>query len=322
MKTGDRLTARVLLIGWEAAEWNIIAPLVEAGELRNLNRLIDQGVIGRLAAFDPPLPPVAWTSVITGKHPQDHGILGFEEPAENGIDVRPFSPASRRCKAVWNILSDAGLTCHAIGWPATWPAEKLNGVALGSTWDETDTRPQFDSGAVWPSEFAETATELRMNITELNINDLRPFIPAIGADDLTDPAILTLGRAVASAASRQAAATYLMENKPWDFLAVYFPSLDQIIRSFIEFHPPRLPHLNDAGFEKFRGVVTEAYRFHDQMLGRLVDLAGPETTVFVCSTRGVQTGGARATRVGLTPISMNRDCTMLPPAVHQKGMLL
>ena len=51
-------TARVLLIAWEAAEWNIIEPLVEAGALPHLNHLIDQGVIGRFAASDPPLAPI------------------------------------------------------------------------------------------------------------------------------------------------------------------------------------------------------------------------------------------------------------------------
>src|SRR4029078_3235417 len=96
-------SSKVLLIGWEAAEWNIIEPLLEAGQLPHLNRLIDNGVIGRLAAFDPSVPPVAWTSLATGKTPAAHGIIGFEEPAENGVDVRPFCPVSRRCKAIWNI---------------------------------------------------------------------------------------------------------------------------------------------------------------------------------------------------------------------------
>src|SRR3954468_490963 len=155
MQHNSRYPSKVLLIGWEAAEWNIIAPLVEAGELPHLNRLIDQGVTARLAAFDPPLRPIAWTSLVTGKRPQDHGILGIEEPAENGVDVRPFSPASRRCKAIWNILSDSNLKCHVIGWPATYPAEKLNGMMLSSDWDETPSEREFDSGTVWPAEFAQ-----------------------------------------------------------------------------------------------------------------------------------------------------------------------
>jgi tetratricopeptide (TPR) repeat protein len=77
-------------------------------------------------------------------------------------------------------------------------------------------------------------------------------------------------------------------------MAVYFDSLDEMTRDFIEFHPPRLSHLDEERFEKYRGVVSEAYRFHDQALGRLVELAGPETTTILCSTMGVQTDRARA----------------------------
>ncbi|MDQ6622526.1 MAG: alkaline phosphatase family protein, partial [Verrucomicrobiota bacterium] len=291
--------SRVLLIGWESAEWKIIEPLAEGGELPHLTQLIENGVMGRLATLDPPLPPLTWTSIATGKAPQDHGVLGLEEPAENGIDVQPFSSKSRRCAAIWNILPEAGSTCHVVGWPATSPAENINGVMLSSGWDtpigDRNVPPDLAESFVSPPGFASTASELRMHPGELSINDLRPFIPSLQAlDSSNDPAILHLGHAVAMAASRQAAATYLMENEPWDFLAVYFPSLEQIVRHFIEFHPPRMKHLSEERFKKFRNVVAEAYRFHDKMLGRLIELAGPLTNVFLCSSSGVHTETSRA----------------------------
>ncbi|MGZ4982686.1 MAG: alkaline phosphatase family protein [Chthoniobacterales bacterium] len=292
-------TARVLLIGWESAEWKIIEPLVEAGELPHLTRLIENGAMGRLATLDPPLPPLTWTSIATGKAPQDHGVLGLEEPAENGIDVQPFSSKSRRCEAIWNILSESGKACHVVGWPATSPAENINGVMISSGWDtpigERDVPWELPPSLVSPRGFTSTASELRMHPGELSVNDLVPFIPSLQTVDASnEPAILHLSQAVAIAASRQAAATYLMENEPWDFLAVYFPSLDEIVRHFIEFHPPQMKHLSEERFEKFRNVVAEAYRFHDQMLGRLIELAGPRTNLILCSASGVHTETSRA----------------------------
>ena len=296
MKPEPYPASKVLLIDWDAADWNIISPLLEEGELPHLNRLIEEGVIGRLATLDLPLPPLAATTLVTGRRPEAHGILGWEEPAENGIDVRPFSPASRRCKAIWNILTDLGMRCHVIGWPATRPAEKLRGVMLSHRWgsQKTEEEPRR-SDAVSPPDFVKSAAELWMDPRELKLDALQSFIPTLQPDDSkSEPAISGLGQAIALAASAHAAATYLMENEPWDFLAVYFDSLDEITRGFIEFHPPRLPHLSEERFEKYRRVVTEACRFHDQMLGRLVELAGPETTIVLCSTRGVQTGRSRA----------------------------
>jgi predicted AlkP superfamily phosphohydrolase/phosphomutase/tetratricopeptide (TPR) repeat protein len=289
----------LLVIGWEAAEWSIIEPLLDAGELPNLNRLIEHGVMGRLVSRCPSDPPLAWTSVATGQRPEDHGIVGSEEPDRNGIDVRPFPVTSRRCKAVWNLLNDIGLRTHVIAWPATWPAEKLNGVMLSSGWDAplaaATLQSWFASDAVSPPEFTETATELRMHLQELQVKDLASFVPMISeSDPVKDSKIAILGHAVAMAASRQSAATYLMENDPCDFMAVHFPSIDEITRVFIEFYPPRLPHASEEQFEKFRGVIAEAYRLHDQMFGRLAELAGPSCTVILCSTSGVYTGRARA----------------------------
>jgi predicted AlkP superfamily phosphohydrolase/phosphomutase/Tfp pilus assembly protein PilF len=292
--------SKLLLIAWEAAEWSIIEPLLEAGELPNLNRLMEHGVMGRLANLIGPVePPLAWTSVATGKRPEDHGIVGSQEPDENGIDVRPFPVTSRRCKAVWNLLNDIGLRTHVVAWPMTWPAEKLNGVMLSSGWDaplvDPGVRSWFALDAVSPPEFTETATELRMHLHELRVNDLASWVPMIrDSDPVNESKIAVLGHAVAMAASRHSAATYLMENEPWDFLAVHFPSIDEITRAFIEFYPPRLPHLTEERFEKFRGVIVEAYRFHDKMLGRLMELAGSSSTVIVCSTSGVYTGRSRA----------------------------
>ena len=43
----------------------------------------------------------------------------------------------------------------------------------------------------------------------------------------------------------------------------------------------------------YKDVVKGAYRFHDMMLERLLDLAGPETTVILCSDHGFESGSQR-----------------------------
>mgnify|MGYP001333022098 CR=1 FL=1 len=71
---------RVLLIGWDAADWKVINPLLERGELPALQRFMDEGAWGNLATLHPILSPMLWTSIATGKRPQKHGIHGFIEP--------------------------------------------------------------------------------------------------------------------------------------------------------------------------------------------------------------------------------------------------
>ncbi len=292
-------TPRVLLIAWDGAEWDVIAPLLESGDLPNCERLIDRGVMGKMATLHSALAPLAWNSVATGRPPEEHGILGYKEPAPDGRSVRPFSSAARRARTLWDILSGHGFKTHVIGWPASHPAERVNGLTISEIFDEPvgELRAPWPAPAesVAPADQAKTFAELRMHPGEITRHDLRPFVPEIDAvDPREEPAVLRLAQAIALAASRQALTTYVMENEPWDFFALYQPALERISREFLQFHPPQLVGIGEREFERFQGVVRESYRFHDAMLGRLLELVGDEATILLCSTCGFHTGALRA----------------------------
>jgi|HubBroStandDraft_1064217.scaffolds.fasta_scaffold00285_30 predicted AlkP superfamily phosphohydrolase/phosphomutase len=91
--------SRFLLVGWDAADWKVIDPLLARGAMLHLAGIVSAGVRGNLATIYPPLSPIA-----TGKRPSSHGILGFVEPTEDGLSVRPISNLGRGAKALWNIL--------------------------------------------------------------------------------------------------------------------------------------------------------------------------------------------------------------------------
>ena len=48
---------KVLLIGWDAADWKIINPLLDAGRMPALESLVNRGVIGKLATLEPTFSP-------------------------------------------------------------------------------------------------------------------------------------------------------------------------------------------------------------------------------------------------------------------------
>ena len=49
-----KLAKKVLLIGWDAANWKVIHPLMDSGKMPALEKLINTGVMGNLATLDPP----------------------------------------------------------------------------------------------------------------------------------------------------------------------------------------------------------------------------------------------------------------------------
>ena len=100
---------KVLLIGWDAADWDIIWPLIAQGKMPALKSLIQRGVYGNMSTMNPPYSPMLWTSVVTGKTPDKHGVLGFIEVTPDAKTVRPVTTTSRKTRALWNIFHNKGL---------------------------------------------------------------------------------------------------------------------------------------------------------------------------------------------------------------------
>src|SRR5438552_392008 len=100
-----RLASKVLVVGWGAADWKLITPLLEAGQLPALEGLLNRGVMGDLAGPAPAIPALLWTSLATGTRADRHGVLGPVEPDPITGGLRPTVGTSRRVKAVWNVLS-------------------------------------------------------------------------------------------------------------------------------------------------------------------------------------------------------------------------
>ncbi|MCS6917021.1 MAG: alkaline phosphatase family protein [Chitinophagales bacterium] len=304
---GKRIAKRLLLIGWDAADWKVINPLLDQGLMPTLESLVNQGVMGNIATLDPPLSPILWSSIATGKLGDKHGVLGFVEPDVQNSTIRPVQSTSRKVKAIWNILSQCGLKCNVVGWWPSHPAEHINGVMVSNFYQKSkgyyDDPWPMAAGTVWPSELADTLAELRVHPAELSEQHILPFIPEASKsfDMRYMPAVGMLANILAHTASVHNAATYLMRNTEWDFMAVYYDAIDHFCHGFMKFHPPQRKGIPDELFRLFKDVVSSAYRYHDMMLQRLLDLAGNETTVLLLSDHGFHSDHLRPNRLPREP---------------------
>ena len=302
----DSPARKVLLIGWDAADWNVIDPLLEAGHMPALQRLIERGVRGNIATLDPPFSPMLWTSIATGKTADQHGIFHFTQPREDGINARPVLSLGRKVKALWNILSQEGLRSNVVGWWPSHPAEPIRGAMVSNFFQKpqglTPDEWPLDPDAVHPPELAERLAALRVLPTELTASLLLPFIPRLReVDQGEDQRPLALAKNLAEAATVQAVTTHLMEATDWDLTAVYFDMIDHLGHGFMKYHPPKLPTVTDEEFERYRHVVTACYRFHDMMLERLLQLAGEDATVVLLSDHGFRSDHLRPHAIPKVP---------------------
>jgi predicted AlkP superfamily phosphohydrolase/phosphomutase/tetratricopeptide (TPR) repeat protein len=284
---------KVLVIGWDAAEWKVIMPLIQQGKMPALSRLMSRGVHGKLQTLDPPLSPMLWTSIATGFRADTHGIGGFIEPTPDGENLRPVTSTSRKVKAIWNILNQEGYKSNVVAWWPSNPAEPINGVMVSNLY-QIATKPleeewEMPNGTVHPKEMEETMKEFRIHPHQITLNQALPFIPNL-KDNIplrSDRRTTSVIKNMANAGTIHSASCHLLEKSDWDFMAVYHDAIDHFSHVAMRYFPPRRPEIPEQDFEDFQHVVEAAYVFHDRMLDRMMSLIDEEnTTVLLISDHG------------------------------------
>lgn len=289
---------RLLLVGWDSADWKIMHPLMDAGKLPVLAHLVNRGISGNLTTLEPQLSPMLWTSIATGKMAYHHGVAGFTEVDPQTGGVVPVSAATRQCRTVWEMLGGHGLRSHLVSWFATQGEQDLHGKMVSNMFchlhgvrpgQDPETWPAPPPGTYWPPELAATMNELRVSPHEVDPDQiLRLFVPdAPKLDQTKDLRLLHLTRLLAESFSVHSAATHLMVSDPdWDFMAVYYRSIDEISHAFMPYNPPKMEGIPQEDFEMYREVVDGSYRLHDLFLQRLIELAGADAAFVLVSDHG------------------------------------
>ena len=269
--------SRVLLIGWEAADWRLLRPLMERGRMPHLQKMVAQGVSGDLGLTLPRLTSSLWTSVVTGKRAHKHRVLrSAADPTQLG-----YRHSERRCSALWNILDQSGLSSIAVGWPVTDPAESSRGVMVSDRFIRLGVRDPIGvpASGLQPSRLLSRLSDLVVSSDRLAPDVVRTLLDGELDPTSWEASALELIRARAAELSTiQAMATALAQWEPWDFMAVHYP----VIRSpgpeglETEFHPGLLD--GDAG-----RLLSGSLACLDRMLGTLVQMVGPQTRTLLVS---------------------------------------
>ena len=289
---------RVLLVGLDGGDWELLEPLARRGVMPNLARLMATGSWGELTSITPLLSPLIWTTMATGVGPEVHGILDFVEadPA-TGAKV-PISGRQRRVPALWNMASAAGLSVVVSGWWATWPAETVNGVLISDRlfFLLSDTVAEGPMGTVvFPPE-AEAANRALAERAERETDEatIRALLPVsdeayrsarAAAKGMADP-IDGFRRIVVGTRTYFGAALAAAAARP-DLMMVYCIGTDEVGHVLAPYLPPPLPGA-DASFSQAAAVGVERYfAVVDRWIGRLHELCPPrECAVLVVSDHG------------------------------------
>jgi predicted AlkP superfamily phosphohydrolase/phosphomutase len=244
--------ARLLVVGWDGATFDLLDPLIEAGRLPNLARLAREGRTAWLESTKVPISSAAWTGAATGHGPGETGIYDFFEREEDSLGIRVIDSRANRRPPIWRILSGRGLHVNVWGVPITWPPEPVSGTMVAGMLSP----PGGDYA--WPAAYSSILRD-------------RGFLPDIGV--WTTLRKMTPERMFEQLAVKEQAVLELLRRPDWDFSMVVFKSLD------VASH-----YLYDGRMDT---PVAQVLDQLDRILGLMLEAAGPDTNVLLVSDHGV-----------------------------------
>jgi predicted AlkP superfamily phosphohydrolase/phosphomutase/tetratricopeptide (TPR) repeat protein len=323
---------KVLLVGMDAADWQLAGPLADAGRMPHLASLRSRGAWGTVRSLVPVLSPLLWTSVATGRTADVHGVIDFLVPDPATGRRTPVQSGARRAPALWDHFTAWSRTSDIVAWWATWPAEPLAGRLVSDrlAYSLFGIEPP-GSGArlTWPPELLESIRPLVVRDADISYDDIRRFLDIAPEEFAAARARLLEGEAEAQrhpvghlirilAATRtyHAVALSLLRSGQADLTAVYYQGIDEVCHRFIHFAPPALPGIDREDVKKYGRAVEAFYEYQDTLLGELVAAVDDSTVVMVISDHGFLNGPDR-------PAGKTADIEGQPARWHRRhGLLL
>lgn len=278
--------AKVLIIGWDGATWDIAKPLMAQGKLPNLSKLFSDGSHAYLNSTTPPMTLPSWSSMLTGCNPGKHGIFDFLQHNDDGVPE--FSNSTHRLVPTFHrMLSDRGGRVVSLAVPTTWPPEPVNGVMVSGF--DSPVSTGIDGSFCYPQSIYK---ELLNRFGGLRFADFQES--TIGAGWHSDARKLLLREIQ----RKEDIGCWLLEKERWDSFMLLFGESDTASHHFWMHYDESSPRHDPKATKELRETIPDVYQRLDLALGRLIESAKPNV-VCICSDHGF--GGA-----GVHAIYLNR----------------
>jgi predicted AlkP superfamily phosphohydrolase/phosphomutase len=256
---------KVFLLGLDGATWDVLSPLVSDGQLPNLARLMREGASGPLRSVFPPLSPVAWTGVMTGKNSGKHGVFEFLEQAHDPLGGRVNSSRSIKAELVWEIAGRYGKRTVAGGVPMSYPPRPAPGFFLG----DFLSPPSAADFASDPAIFAELEQALG--------GPYRPWSTAVHDGGRESQALTELTDFLDH---HLRAVRFLMERCDWDLFVFDLMATDRIQHELWHVWDQTHQAARGRDFTQLRQGFIDFWKRLDESLGGIA-AALPADCAFV-----------------------------------------
>jgi predicted AlkP superfamily phosphohydrolase/phosphomutase len=261
---------KTIVIGLDGATFDVLDPLMERGILPNLKSLAARGVRGKLRTVIPPGTGPAWSSIVTGLDPSNHGIFDLIVRATGSYNLGFLNAESLRAPTVWDLVGVFGGKVLVLNVPMTYPPREVNGYLVSGL-----LTPAGSERCTHP---ADLITRIRSMEPGYKIVPSQAFSPArIGAflDELEQ---------VFDAKAR--VLKTLLREADWRFAMQVFNETDFLQHALWHVLDTRHPRHDPVTERRFAERIYGFWRRVDDLIGEVTSVAGEEASIVVLSDHG------------------------------------
>ncbi len=261
---------RVVVIGVDAADIELIHHFVSKGLLKNFEKVMKGGVSGPLRSTIPPFTAPAWPSFFTGVYSDKHRIHDFVKEKKDHGGTRLCTLKDSKVPPLWDLLSNYR-SC-VMNLPMSFPAPKINGYFISGFPFTADKRKAF-----YPSSLLE---EIEKNCGKYPFHE-HEGIHGEGMEQLN---IYSFDHLLQAMEKRKEIFLHVLEEKECDIYIVQFQNPDKIQHNFWCFWDDRY-----IGYEKnntLNNSIERLYMKIDDIVGQILRHIDEETILFIVSDHG------------------------------------
>ncbi|MDP9227410.1 MAG: alkaline phosphatase family protein [Actinomycetota bacterium] len=262
-------TERLLIIGWDGADWEILDDLMSRGDLPNFAHMLGTGSRADLMSTIPSHSWAAWSTFLTASGPGKHGVYDFVERNPRNPNQRiPVTSSSLKMITFPEMLSRAGHEVRIGNVPVTFPPLVVRGRMISGV--TIPPRAPFVHPPEWSNEL-ERVAPFPVNGMEWKRYESHP------------EALVEEARRFVEERTRS---FEVMLEGSWDVAVCVYVAPDRLQHPLGAYLLPSHPSHAEVSDSPLGESIREVFRILDQAIDRLTAVAGSRTTVVVMSDHG------------------------------------
>jgi predicted AlkP superfamily phosphohydrolase/phosphomutase len=250
---------RVIIVGLDGVPYGLIHNLAARNIMPNTKKLIEYGTFRQMESTIPEISSVAWSSIITGRNPGEHGIFGYTDIPTGTYRLTFPNFNQLKSPAFWQKNSQE--KSIIINVPSTFPVKPMNGVHI-SGFVSIDLER-----SVYPNSLIKKLLELNYQID----------VDASKAHVSLDMFLKDLDKTLKS---RIELYRYLWAKDKWQTFMLVFTGTDRLSHFLWDAYEEENHRYHSAFLEHFQKI--------DEVIGEIADCICENDILILLSDHGFE----------------------------------